>query len=143
METIAAVVVASILGLDALMHLYWLTGRVWPAHDVRQLSQAVLNMDVPFTPRVLVPLVAVLTGGAVAVLGEAGLLGSWLPGWVATAGTIAVAAGAFARGGAGVVWALGIGATRDSVFHRLNLRAYTPACFVLCGAAVLVAVGGG
>jgi Protein of unknown function (DUF3995) len=140
---VAGVVAATILGVDALIHVYWLTGRTWPARDARALSHVVLNADVPFTPRALAPLVVILTVGATAVLAKAGLLAAWLPnwlpGWMPTAGTIAVAVGASLRGGAGIIWALGIGAKRGSTFYRLNLTAYTPICLVLCGAATLVA----
>ncbi|GIH15835.1 DUF3995 domain-containing protein [Rugosimonospora africana] len=140
---LAAIAAAAILGLDALIHAYWLTGRTWPARDVRTLSRAVLNADVPFTPRVLVPLILVLTVGATAVLARAGLLDSWLPGWVPgwvpAVGAIAVAAGATLRAGAGIVWALGVGAERGSAFYRLNLTAYTPVCLLLCAAAATVA----
>ncbi len=139
----AAVVPATVLGVDALVHAYWLTGRTWPARDARTLSRAVLNADVPFTPRALVPLIAVLASGTIAVLAKAGLLGAalpgWLPGWVLTAGTLAVAAGLLLRGGAGVVWALGIGAHRGTAFYWLNLIGYTPACLVTCAAALIVA----
>jgi hypothetical protein len=141
---IAAITVAAVLGLDAVVHLYWLTGRTWPAHDARSLSRVVLNADVPFTPRVLTPLVAVLALGATAVLAEAGLLGGrlpgWLPGWFPAAGTLAVAGGALLRAGAGVIWSLGIGASRDTAFYWLNLTAYTPICLVLSGAATVVVV---
>jgi hypothetical protein len=140
---LAGIAVAAILGLDALAHVYWLTGRTWPARDTRTLSRAVLNADAPFTPRVLVPLIVILTTGAVAVLARAGLLDPWLPGWLpgwpTTVGAMAVAAGAALRAGAGVVWALGIGARRGTVFYALNLAAYTPVCLLLCGAAAVVA----
>ena len=140
---VAGVVAATVLGVDALIHAYWLTGRTWPARDPRTLSQVVLNADVPFTPRVLVPLIVVLAVGATAVLAKAGLLSAWLPdwlpGWVPTAATAAVAGGALLRSGAGIIWALGIGANRDSAFYRLNLTAYTPICLILSGAATVVA----
>jgi hypothetical protein len=71
----AAVLVAVVLGVDALLHAYWMTGRTWPAPDPRTLSQVVLGTEVPFTPRVLLPLVLLLSGGATLVLGRAGLLG--------------------------------------------------------------------
>jgi hypothetical protein len=94
---VAAVVATVILGADALVHVNWLTGRTWPARDPRTLFQVVLNADVPFTPRVLMPLVVVLAVGATAVLAKAGLLTAWLPdrlpGWLPTAGTLAVAVG--------------------------------------------------
>lgn len=143
---IAAITVATVLGVDALIHVYWMTGRTWPARDDRTLSQAVLNTDVKFTPRGLAPIVVILTAGALAVLARAGLLSAllpqWVPGWVLTAGTIAVAAGTFLRGTAGIVWAFGVGARPDSTFYRLNLTLYTPLCFVLCGAAILVLAHG-
>jgi hypothetical protein len=138
---IAAVAVAAVLGADALVHVYWLTGRTWPAPDTRTLSLAVLNADVPFTPRVLAPLVLLLTAGAGAVLARAGLLGTALPGWAPAAGAYAVAAGLLLRGGAGVVWALGIGAGRGTLFYRLNIRLYTPVCLLLCAGAFIAAAG--
>lgn len=140
---VAAVATATVLGVDALIHLYWLTGRTWPARDTRGLSKAVLNAEVPFAPRVLVPLIVVLTVGATAVLAKASLLGGWLPdwlpAWIPTAATVAVAVAALLRGGAGIIWALGIGARRDTAFYWLNLTAYTPICLILCGAATVVA----
>lgn len=139
----AAIAVAAVLGIDALIHAYWAGGRTWPARDTPTLSRAVLNADVPFTPRVLVPLVFMLTAGATVVLAKAGLLGTpvlqWLPHWIPTAGAYTVAAGLLLRGGAGIVWALGIGASRDTLFYWLNLTAYTPICLVLCGCAFVVA----
>jgi hypothetical protein len=137
---LAAIVVAAILGIDALVHVYWMTGRTWPARDTRTLSQAVLNFEVPFTPRVLAPLVIILLAGATAVLAKAGQLGDWLPGWIAAAGAAAVAVGALLRGGAGIIWAMGIGADRNTAFYWLNLTAYTPMCLILCGAATIVAI---
>jgi hypothetical protein len=139
----AAIAVATVLGIDALIHAYWATGRTWPARETRTLSRAVLNADVPFTPRNLVPLVLVLTVGAMVVLAKAGLLGTpllqWLPHWIPTAGAYTVAAGLLLRGSAGIIWVLGIGASRDTLFYWLNLTAYTPACLVLCAGAVVVA----
>jgi Protein of unknown function (DUF3995) len=140
---VAAVVSASVLGVDALIHVYWLTGRTWPARDTRTLSQAVLNADVPFTPRVLAPLVIILTVGAATVLAKAGLLSAWLPewlpGWMPTVGTLTVAVGAILRAGAGILWMLGIGAKRGTAFYVLNLTAYTPICLVLASADAVVA----
>lgn len=140
----AAVGAATILGVDALLHVYWLTGRTWPARDTRTLSRAMLNADVPFTPRVLVPLILILTAGAVALLAKGEMFGSWLPGWlpgwIPTVGALAVAAGTLVRGCAGIVWALGIGADRHSDFYRLNLVAYTPLCAALTAAATVVAI---
>jgi ABC-type uncharacterized transport system permease subunit len=138
---LAALLAAAVLGLDALLHVYWMTGRTWPARDVAALSQGLLNADVPFTPRVLAPLVLVLTAGAVAVPARAGMILTGVPGWIPAAGTVAVAAGVALRAGAGVVWALGVGARRDSAFYRLNLAVYTPLCFVLTAATLRVALG--
>ncbi|MFC7721863.1 DUF3995 domain-containing protein [Nonomuraea recticatena] len=54
--------------MDAAAHLYWTTGAIWPAPDVRTLSLAVLNMEVPFTPRVLLPLAAALLTASAALI---------------------------------------------------------------------------
>lgn len=138
---LAALLAAAVLGLDAVLHVYWMTGRTWPARDVAALSQGLLNADVPFTPRVLAPLVLVLAAGAIAVPARAGMILTGVPGWIPAAGTVAVAAGVALRAGAGVVWALGVGARRDSAFYRLNLAVYTPLCFALTAATVRVALG--
>src|SRR5215813_15153 len=139
---IAAVVAATILGIDAIMHVYWLTGRTWPAADTHALSRVVLNADVPFTPHVLVPLIVILAAAATTVLVKGDVLSSvtWVPAWAATTATIAVAGGAFVRAAAGVVWAMGIGADRGTMFFRLNISAYTPICVILATAAAVVAV---
>ncbi|MEU9022532.1 DUF3995 domain-containing protein [Actinomadura sp. NPDC048394] len=138
---LAALLAAAVLGLDAALHVYWMTGRTWPARDVTTLSLGLLNAEVPFTPRVLAPLVAVLTAGAVAVPARAGMILTGVPGWIPAAGTVAVAAGVALRAGAGVVWALGVGARRDSAFYKLNLAVYTPLCIVLTAATLRVAIG--
>ncbi|MBD2900307.1 hypothetical protein amrb99_93110 [Actinomadura sp. RB99] len=138
---LAALLAAAVLGLDAVLHVYWMTGRTWPARDVAALSQGLLNADVPFTPRVLAPLVLVLAAGAIAVPARAGMILTGVPGWIPAAGTVAVAAGVALRASAGVVWALGVGARRESAFYRLNLAVYTPLCFVLTAATVRVAIG--
>jgi hypothetical protein len=130
---IAAITVASVLGLDALIHVYWLTGRVWPAHDTRALSHAVLNADVPFTPRVLMPLVIVLTLGCAAILACAELVHTGLPAWLLATAAGVIAVGLLARGLAGIAWVAG-------PFYWLNLTAYTPICLVLSIAAGIVAV---
>jgi ABC-type uncharacterized transport system permease subunit len=137
---LAALLAAAVLGLDALLHVYWMTGRTWPARDVTTLSLGLLNAEVPFTPRVLAPLVLVLSAGAVAVPARAGMILTGVPGWIPAAATAAVAAGVALRAGAGVVWALGVGARRDSAFYKLNLAVYTPLCAVLTAATLRVAI---
>ncbi|MEU1728587.1 DUF3995 domain-containing protein [Actinomadura sp. ATCC 39365] len=126
---------ASILLTDAAAHLYWLTGRTWPAHDVGSLSLAVLNFEVPFTPRVLVPLVVVLGTGAAAVLACSRGRGG-LPARLITA---AVTAGTLVRAAAGLVWIAGVGADTATPFYWLNLFLYTPLCVVMAAAAAVVA----
>ncbi len=58
---------AGVLTVDAVCHLYWLTGATWPFPDERALSLAVLGYPVPFTARILVPL-AILLGAAATAL---------------------------------------------------------------------------
>ncbi|WP_327085558.1 DUF3995 domain-containing protein [Nonomuraea sp. NBC_01738] len=123
-----------ILAADATAHLYWLTGLTWPATDTRALSLAVLNMEVPFTFRVLAPLFLLLATGAVAVLACSRGRG----GRAAAIVTAAVAAGALVRGLVGLAWSAGLGADPATPFYWLNLLLYTPLCAALATAAVLV-----
>jgi hypothetical protein len=134
----AAVVAAAVLGADALVHLYWTTGATWPAADARTASMAVLNFEAPFTPPLLLPLVAMLILAAAAVLADAGVIGRPIPRPALRAITFAVAGAALARGVLGIVWAFGNGTDTWTPFYWLNVFLYTPACLVLC-AAVMVA----
>ncbi|MEV0324484.1 DUF3995 domain-containing protein [Streptomyces sp. NPDC050658] len=131
--TRAAALVASVLTADALLHLYWTTGATWPAADDSGLSQAVLGTDVPFTPPVLLPLVALL-------LTAAALVTAYARGprhVLLRLGTLAVTAGLTLRTLAGVYWLF----TKepDTAFYWLNLGLYTPLCAVLAVAALRVA----
>jgi len=130
----AATAVAAVLGGDALLHLYWATGRTWPGQDTRELSQLILNADVPFTKPVLVPLATLLLGASATVLAQGGALKLPAPPAALKWGTRAVAGGMLLRGLAGVVWATGLGADVHSRFYLLNLALYTPLC--LGGAAL-------
>ena len=131
--TRAAALASSVLTVDALLHLYWTTGATWPAADDGSLSQAVLGADVPFTPPVLLPLVALLLTAAALVLARPRhprLL-------LLRLGTLAVSAGLCLRALAGVYWL----AAKDTgtAFYWLNLVLYTPLCAVLALAALRVA----
>jgi hypothetical protein len=136
---LAALLVATVLTADALLHVFWMTGRTWPAQDVSTLSQGLLNADVPFTPRVLAPLALALSTAATTVLAQADVILPNLPPWLPQAGTFAVAAGVGVRTAAGIAWAFGIGTERNSTFYKLNLTLYTPLCALLGAATVLVA----
>ncbi|MYS87447.1 DUF3995 domain-containing protein [Streptomyces sp. SID5474] len=134
----AGTAVAALLTADALLHALWATGSTWPAGSTEALSQGLLNADVPFTPRTLLPLCALLGTGAVGVFahsrGRGGRVGALI--------TAAVAAGLAVRSTAGVVWAVGIGTDPGSTFHRLNLAVYTPVCLAFGYAAARVALTG-
>ncbi|WP_433246514.1 DUF3995 domain-containing protein [Streptosporangium sp. CA-135522] len=141
----AGVAVAAVLGADALIHLYWSTGATWPAQGAREVSLAVLDFEVPFTPRVLLPLVALLCAGALVMLASVdrlGGLGRRIPGRVLRLGTSAIAAATLLRGLLGVVWALGYGTQTWTPFYWLNLLLYTPLCLMLF-AATRAAAGAG
>ncbi|MER5302554.1 DUF3995 domain-containing protein [Streptomyces lasiicapitis] len=133
--TRAAALVASVLAADAAFHLYWTTGATWPAADDRALSQAVLGTEVPFTPPILLPLVALLLTGAAFVLARSRHPGRQL----FRLGTLAVAAGLSLRAAAGVYWLFA--KETGTTFHWLNLTLYTPLCAVLAVAALRVARG--
>lgn len=70
--TRAAALVASVLTVDAVLHLYWTTGATWPAADDKSLSHAVLGTEVPFTP----PTLRSAPDGP-AVTGKAPASGAW------------------------------------------------------------------
>src|SRR5258708_16201146 len=76
-KELAGVMVAAILAVDGLAHLYWATGNIWPASNQRSLIQAVLNKDNPrlLRPTILVPLACLLLGGALTLLAPLHLLG--------------------------------------------------------------------
>ncbi|MDR8407847.1 hypothetical protein MTP10_03740 [Nonomuraea sp. 3-1Str] len=124
---------AAVLLLDALVHLFWL---IRPVADPRALSLAVLDVEVPFTARVLVPLVLLLSLAALSVAAASGGRG----GWVARAVTLAVGAGALVRGELGLAWAFGLGTDTASAFYRLNLFLYTPVCLATALAVGVVLV---
>ncbi|OPC78925.1 hypothetical protein B4N89_32940 [Embleya scabrispora] len=130
--------VAALLAGDALVHAFWATGATWPADSTEALSQGLLNADVPFTPRVLLPLWALLTTAAVGIYAHSRGRGGRLTALV----TVAVATGLTVRAGAGVIWALGVGADPGSTFYRLNLAVYTPVCVVFGYTAARVALDG-
>jgi len=125
-----ALALASVLAADGAVHLYWATGRTWPAADTRTLSRAVLNADVPFTLRTLLPLAALLGSAATLVLARGGLLSLAVPPTPLQWATGAVTAGLLIRGVAGLVWITGRGTDPRSVFYRLNLVLYTPLCLI-------------
>ncbi|MER6128618.1 DUF3995 domain-containing protein [Streptomyces sp. NPDC001795] len=131
--TRAAALVASVLTADALLHLYWTTGATWPAADDRSLSQAVLGTDVPFTPPILLPLVALLLTAAASVLAHSRRPRHLLLRF----GTLVVAAGLSLRALAGIYWLFA--KETGTAFYWLNLALYTPLCAVLAVATLHVA----
>ncbi|MGW5867243.1 DUF3995 domain-containing protein [Streptomyces sp. NPDC055239] len=128
----AAAVLASVLTVDALFHLYWATGSTWPADDQESLSYAVLGSEAPFTPPVVLPLAALLLTAAGLVVAQ-----SRRPHRLLRLVTVAVAGGLCLRTLAGIYWLFA--QDTGSVFYWLNLGLYTPLCALLCGAALRVA----
>lgn len=123
--------VAAVLVLDALIHLYWLFR---PVADPRALSLAVLNFDVPFTARILLPLILMLGTAALSVVAVSRGRG----GWVAKTVTLALGAGVLVRGELGLAWALGFGTDTGTPFYWLNLLVYTPLCLAMAVAAGII-----
>lgn len=116
--------VAGVHGLLAVLHVYWATGATWPAPNERALSLAVLGGPANFSPAVVLPLAALHTVLALAILTSNRYKLSRL----VVAG---LAAGLAARATAGLVWITGVGET-TTAFHWLNLLLYTPLCIALC-----------
>ncbi|WP_370414262.1 DUF3995 domain-containing protein [Streptomyces fradiae] len=124
---------AVLLGVLALLHVYWATGAVWPAADERGLSLAVLGSVVSFGPAVVLPLAVIEAVGAVCVgtyaWGRGGRFAR-----LARLGTAVFAGGLLLRGAVGVVWIVAGKDGSGAVFPWLNALAYTPLCLVLGGA---------
>jgi hypothetical protein len=110
--------------LLAAVHVYWATGATWPASDERSLSLTVLNAQVSFGPRVVLPLVALhlLLAGAILTTAR------WRLSRLVVAGLVA---GLVARAAVGLVWITGAVDT-GTAFYWLNLFLYTPLCVALC-----------
>ncbi|TCC45435.1 hypothetical protein E0H73_44920 [Kribbella pittospori] len=73
----AAVLVAGVLGPDALLHLFLATpGSSWPASNLTELSRGLLNADVSFAPLNLVVIASMLAAAAVLLLARCGMLGN-------------------------------------------------------------------
>jgi hypothetical protein len=138
----AGKLVAAGLAADGLVHVYWATGNIWPAPDMKTLSLAVLNMNVSFGLFIVGPLACLLFCGALLVLARVhrlGKLGRMIPDSVLQLVILIIAAGLLLRSLAGIVWVLGLGADTSTTFYWLNLLAYTPFCLVLFAAAVAAA----
>lgn len=138
----AGTVVAAVLAMDGLLHAYWATGRTWPASDPQALSQAVLNSDIPFRPVIVGPLACLLFSAALLVLARVhrlGRLGQHIPDTFLHLVIQVVAVGLLLRGVAGIGWVLGLGANPRTLFYKLNLLVYTPACLALFAATVAAA----
>jgi hypothetical protein len=132
-----ALTVATVLTVDAAIHLYWATGAIWPAHSLDSLSHAVLNTHVRWDAPVLLPIAGTLVTGSALLLARARGRG----GRLAALGSLAVAGGLGLRGAAGIVWITGAGSDPQTPFYWLNLLAYTPACLTLAPMAFSVATG--
>ena len=132
-----ATLIAAVLTVDGAIHIYWATGAIWPARTPNSLSRAVLNIDGTFTPQIVLPLAALLWTAAGLVIARSQGRG----GRLAALATAAVCGGLALRGGAGLIWATGIGTSTSAPFYWLNLLAYTPACLALAPLAFSVARG--
>lgn len=139
----AGILIAVILAVDGLLHAYWATGHIWPAHTKLTLVQAVLgsNNIRSFRPTILGPLASVLLLAAVTMLAwvyQPGLLIQFIPDWWLQLAMLALAIGFLLRGAAGIMWIVGLLPARSKLFYKLNLLVYTPACLILFLAAIVV-----
>ena len=137
MKRRAGTVVAAVLAVDGLIHAYWTTGAIWPAHDASSLSRAVLNTEISFKPTVVGPLACLLLLGSLTAMARVhrlGEIGRRVPDRAAQGGMLLIAAGLLARGAAGI--GMAVLGEPGTTFHRLNIVLYTPACLALFVAAL-------
>ncbi len=141
---LAGILIAVVLAVDSLLHVYWAAGRIWPAPDQLTLCQAVLNSNKTrlFKPVVLIPLACMLFFGALLVLARVqrlGLLGQLIPDLFLQWGIWVITAGFLLLGLTGILRALGLIKAKSKLYYKLNLMVYTPACLILFAAAAAVA----
>lgn len=137
----SGVILATVLMVDGLVHLYWATGSTWPAVDVKTLSHAVLNADVSFGPLVVIPLAFLLFIATIIVLAKIRFLGKFnnlIPDRLLKFGLMVLSTGLFLRSLVGIIWVFGIGADPKTIFFWLNLFGYTPICIGLFIVSMLV-----
>lgn len=136
----AGVLVAGALAADGLLHAYWATGRLWPASDRGTLARLMLNIDEPslFRPTIVGPLSGLLFLASLTTLARVSRLGRFgklVPYPLLHTGVLAVATGLSLRSAQGI-WIM-LRGERSIPFYKLNLAAYTPACLLLCAAAIV------
>jgi hypothetical protein len=133
----AAITAGVLLAAIAALHGLWAVGITWPFGDKEALSQTVFGSPAStFPPPVATLAVTVLLGGAALVVtGRAGVWGGWMPRWVFTAGTWAVATVLLLR--AALYGPAAIGS--DDINRTWELALFTPLCILLGLLCVVVA----
>lgn len=137
----AGAVAAVVLAGDGVCHLFWATGRTWPAATRAGLARGLLNVNGEMPPGALLFLSLVLLATAVLLLGRAGLLrplADRMPARLMRSVAVVVTAAAAVRGIAGLIWISGVGDEVGSPFYWLNLALYTPACGLLLTAGIVL-----
>ncbi len=133
----AASVAGVLLGAMAALHGLWATGITWPFGDKEALSETVFGAPASMFPPPAATIAVAVALGAAAMLvtGRGGLWGAWMPRWVFSAGTWALAAVLFLR--AVLFGPAAIGS--DDINRAWELALYTPLCLLLAILCVVVA----
>jgi len=134
----AAIIAGVLFAAIAALHGLWAVGITWPFGDKEALSQTVFGSPAStFPPPVATLAVTVLLGGAALVVtGRGGVWGGWMPRWVFTAGTWAVATVLLLR--AALYGPAAIGS--DDINRTWELALFTPLCILLGLLCVVVAL---
>ncbi|MEM1268582.1 MAG: DUF3995 domain-containing protein [Bacteroidota bacterium] len=147
MTSFLAVLLAVVLVLIALLHVYWAFGGRWASEAVIPTipSEVERNESPVFSPGpVATVMVAVmLTVATFIVLAAEGLVGLPVPaGWVRIG--IWAIAGVFFLRAVGDFRYVGFSKRiRETAFARMDTRYYTPLCLALSALALGVALGSG
>ncbi len=144
MESLIAVIallLAGVVGLIALLHLYWTLGGLWPGHDEQSLAQTVVGSHgIREMPPVWMRLAVTLALGAAALwpLMWAAIVPYGLPQTLIVLGMWVLAGVFLARGIAGFLPVFGPARVQEP-FLTLNRRVYSPLCLVIgAGFAALI-----
>jgi len=126
----------SILGVIALLHIYWGFGGLWPAETVRDLIDTVMGDSrmtaMPPMGATLIVAALIATAGYIAL--ERAKIAQWLPRWMSTMGTWVLFAVFALRGVSSFLFAGGVygnSVTLSEPFATYDVWIYGPLCLLI------------
>jgi hypothetical protein len=138
-----AILVAAVLGLLALLHLYWALGGFWPGTDARTLARTVVGgpLETPMPSAIACAAVAALLALAVLiVLAHAGVIAPPISVAPLRVAMLGIAGVLTARGAFGFLETRLRPVIVGSPYAQLNIALYSPLALALGLATFTVAL---